>query len=889
MPRLATWLHDFCWNRPRAVLALLALLSLLSAAAASRLTFSSDIANILPRKSPAVDAVAEVMEHFAFTGQMYLFFEKQDPAATDRAAMKLADGIARRLEGAPEVKSVDYRVTPESEKFLVNLVSDHGPLLIPEEQMPAFLERLTAPEIRRVVRRNRQRLESPGVGAADILAEKDPLDLTRDFFLKPLKAGRPQGTFDFESGYYFAEGRREMFMTLEGTGPPADVKFANQLVGRAEAAIAAARAETPEAAGWRVSLLGGYVVALANEGSIRSDMTITILSSIPPVLVMLLISLRRSLSLTIGFGALFFGILWTFGLAGAAFGHLTGVTVAFAGLLAGMGIDFTIHFVNRYRNERHAGAGIEEASRAAYRGSGPGIFIAMATSVASLLCLWVSAFEGLREFATLVGIGLFLVFAATAMVFPLLVRRLARRGRAESDIPGWAFAASWAVFLAYLGISIGMFPALGIATAASCILLMTRRGQLLTSALIVDRPRLAGLVALLVTGVAAAAMLRPPYGLPERETDVKNLRTEGETILEVQERMRRAYGSGIDPIFILVRAPDEDEALARADAVARSLLELPDATFQSIVQFVPPPARQKRNAQKLASVDPDRIVADLDAALDAEGFDPAAFDEARAWLRRMLAAREPIRPSSVSDPFFSSARGRFLAYDKSGGTVRSLTWVVPRNPLHIRQARENMVNRLREAAKAGSSDAVLSGFSVVVKEIDDRIGPDIFRASAAAGALTFLLAWILFGSFRWAALALLPGVVGTAWLIGSLRLMDVKMNYLNLIVFPLMMGMGTDNGLHLVARFRELKCRDAAGTISSLWRGLTLTSLTTVVGFGSLAFAANRAMKSLGIAISVGMLCYLFASLLVVPPILRWVERRAGGRENPPPSGGGNA
>lgn len=871
MARFLLALHRFSWSRPRAAILLCILLSAASVAVSTKLTFSSDIVNILPRSSPAVDAVNEVMEHFSFTGQLLLYFEKTRPDAPDAAAMRLADGIERRMRG-PDATAIDTRITPEAEDFLAKMATERGPLLVTEERMPEFLKRFETAEIRKVVKKNRRRLAAPGVGLAEALAARDPLDLFRDFYLPVLTAGRPAGTFDFSTGYYFCESRRSMLMMIEGAEGPHDVVFGRRFVGNVEKAIAESRAEVPGSDGWKVTLLGGYPIAIASEATIKQDMKMTILSSIPPVLVMLLISLRRRLSLAVGFVALSLGIAWTFGLAGAAIGHLTGVTVGFAGLLAGMGIDFTIHFLNRYSHERAAGLGAQAASEATYAGAGPGIFIAMITSVASLLCLWVSAFQGLREFATLVGIGLFLVFAATALAFPLFIRALSRRETPDRDEPGWVIGASWAAFLVYLAVSVALLPWLGIVTSVACLLLMTGRGQRIVTVGLVERPWIAGVLAVAATAVAAASMLTEPRGLPERETDVKNLRTEGDTILDVQEQMRKDFGTGIDPQLVVVRGATEEEALEKAAAVTASLSALPDLAVQSITEFVPPPSRQRKHIEAIAGLDADRIVRDLDAALDAEGFDPAAFDDARGTLRTALSNRQPVLPGSLDDPYFNIVRGRFLSADEETGTVRSLIFVTPKDPLHIKSTRERVINEISAAMKRADPGATLSGFNVVVKEIDDRIGPDVWKATLAAGGLTFVLAWVLFGSLPWATLALLPGVVGTAWLIGTLRLMDVKMNYLNLIVFPLMMGMGTDNGLHLVARFKELGARDAARTVASLWRGLTLTSLTTVVGFGSLAFASNRAMQSLGVAISVGMLSYLFASLLVLPPILKWLE-----------------
>ncbi len=872
MSRFFAALHDFAWHRPRAAAALLGLLTALSVLAMLQLQFSSDISDVLPADSPSVAAVQEVVKNFSFTGQMFLLFEKQDGEATDAAAMKFADAVGARLRGRPEVSAVEWRISGESERFMGELVTGHGPLLLGDEEMDAFEKRLEAGGIRAEVKRNRQRLGRPGLGMTDALVARDPLSLTQDFFVKRLAAGRPAGNYDVASGYWFNAERTALVMTVEGATQPQNVAFSRRLVALAEAAIAEGRREVPGAAGWRVSLAGGYPVAVQSEAAIKADLRMNILTSIPPVLIMLLISLRRWSSLLIGAASLAAGTLWTFGLAGMAYGHLTVVTVGFAGLLGGMGIDFTIHMFHRYRYERERGATVRDASLRTYSGTGPGAFIAMITTAASILCLWVSRFRGLREFGTLVGGGVLLVFAATFLVIPLFTRLEKDDGK-KRDLPRWLLAVCWVLFAGYFALSVQLLSALGVVVAATCLLLMTGAGTRVTLGLIVGRPAATMAIAAALTAISLAAMSRPPLGFPERETDMNNLRPEDDRLLAIEARMRAAFGTGNDPVLVVVRGANEDEAMEKTEAVARAVGALPGGTVQSILPFVPSAAQQRRAAARLAKVDVERVIADLDRALEAEGFDGAAFDGARDWLRRLLATREPLRPFAMTDPFFSSVRGRFLDAGDDGA-VRSLVWFTPDRPLHVRAERDRVLASLRAAAQGACPGAAISGFSAIIQEVDDRIGPDIFWSTLAGGGVSILLAWVLYGSFRWMAVSILPAFIGTFWFLACLKLMGMRMNYMNLIAFPILAGMATDNGLYLVERFRELRRSSAMETVSSLWPSLTLTSLTTIVGFGSLAFSQNRAMRSLGVAFSVGMLCYLFASLLVLPPLLKWLEAR---------------
>jgi predicted RND superfamily exporter protein len=118
---------------------------------------------------------------------------------------------------------------------------------------------------------------------------------------------------------------------------------------------------------------------------------------------------------------------------------------------------------------------------------------------------------------------------------------------------------------------------------------------------------------------------------------------------------------------------------------------------------------------------------------------------------------------------------------------------------------------------------------------------------------------------------MLPVGVGMLQLFGVLGLMDVPLNPANMIVLPLILGIGIDDGVHVVHDFRRQtgRYRMSASTASSV----LITSLTTMVGFGSLMIASHRGLQSLGRVLTVGVSCCLITSLLMLPALLAWLTR----------------
>jgi uncharacterized protein len=111
------------------------------------------------------------------------------------------------------------------------------------------------------------------------------------------------------------------------------------------------------------------------------------------------------------------------------------------------------------------------------------------------------------------------------------------------------------------------------------------------------------------------------------------------------------------------------------------------------------------------------------------------------------------------------------------------------------------------------------------------------------------------------AISLLAAGAGT---IATLKLLDVPINLLNVLAFPLMLGVGVDYGTHLILAAKE--GHDLVSNLSDVLKPIVLSGLTTATGFGSLMLAQNVALSGLGTICAIGVAWCLLASLLVVTP-----------------------
>jgi predicted RND superfamily exporter protein len=124
-------------------------------------------------------------------------------------------------------------------------------------------------------------------------------------------------------------------------------------------------------------------------------------------------------------------------------------------------------------------------------------------------------------------------------------------------------------------------------------------------------------------------------------------------------------------------------------------------------------------------------------------------------------------------------------------------------------------------------------------------------------------------------IALMPPVLGTGAMFGILALMGQDLNPANMIVLPLILGIGVDNGVHAYHDFRGQR-RGRYRMASSVISAITLNSMTTMIGFGSMMVADHRGLASLGLVLAIGVGSCLSVAMLPLPALLTLVSRRMG-------------
>ncbi|PSP32481.1 RND transporter [Halobacteriales archaeon QH_10_67_22] len=569
------------------------------------------------------------------------------------------------------------------------------------------------------------------------------------------------------------------------------------------------------------------------------------------ITLFLIVAYRDPVDLVIGLVAIVMTLVWTFGFLGLAGIPFNVILVTVPPLLIAIGIDFGIHAVNRYREERVEGKDIDTSMRLTTNQVTVAFFIVMGTSAIGFLSNLVSAFPPTQDFGVAATAGIlftFLIFGVFVPATKVWVDRLRERYPIPT-VSNTPFSSESS--------PMGRLLSGGAVVA--------RRAPLVFTLLI--------LVATVGGGVYAADVdsgFDPDDFLPAAETPdylqvlPEPFRPPAEYEYVQLDDFRDEKFQQDGRVLLYVRGNMErDSALvdihrAGADPPETFRSEGRRAESQSVVTLI----------QTRAETDPEfrRVVRRNDA--DGDGIPDDNLPE-------------------VYDALVESAGDervdQFLSDDRTSALVIYTVDANADNAVVTAEARD-VADRFRaDASPTGNAVIFDEALGLVLETVIDTL------VLTFVGAIGFLLViyWILEGNASLGVVNAIPIAITVVAVVASMRAFGIKFNAINGSILALVIGLGIDYSVHIVHRFvdeyddPEMDLEAALRrTVVGTGGALTGSMLTTVSGVGVLALALNPAVGVFGILTALSVFYAYLASVFVLPSILvlwvRYVDAPAG-------------
>ncbi len=825
---------------PRRVLAVVVLFTLAALIPASRFRIETRLEALLPEGAPASEDYRTFLRTFGGFEKVFVLVRspghKVEPETLITAASELAD----RMRRSPLVADSRAGLTEEDERFFFAHVAPRMPLLV---QSPGWREdlarRLEPQAIHDRVAEMRQALRSPVGAVAAPLFAADPLGLSEGL----LGAAASSLPLDPLSGAFISPGGDATLVILTPASAEVDPAGGRALLAELRRAYAEVRASAGVPLDFRA--VGGPIYAAQDEAVFRADLTATASGTFLGLALVMILGFEGLFLPSAILAAVAAGTLWTIGGAALELGSISVVGVGFTAALLGMGVDYGILGSTRFRDLRLRGEGVPAALAAAFRETGPGILTTALTTAAGLASLTVAHFRLLRELGQVLSLGVVAVLIATATLCAAILAGFPRVSDRFRPLRLW--------------------PRFGRPLLAGLAARSARhwRGALL--------------LALLATAAAAWGISRL-----ELSTDLRALRPADAPSSEAERLLVEKFSVGLDTFSVVLRGRTLEEALDRA-AAARDLLRArlgPRAEITSPADWLVEGGRLQRRLAELRSLPLERAADDFQRELAAAGFRTAPFAPALETLRALGKGRDPGALPPGEWP-------RWMAELVRTGPRGSVAAVHVRLPLGAGAKLDPaaLARDLSRLAPPGRGDVALASIAWVGAELRDIALKDLARSCALAVVLIGAVVLISFrGRLRDALLAVLPLALGSVWAFGLWGALGLPIDLLCAFTVPLLLGTGTTLGANSVHWKRLHPEQGVRGAAEEMGLGLLLATLTTVIGFGSLAASRVPGLRHAGVLVALGLTGALLATVLVLPALEALLER---GRSRPEPCDNG--
>ncbi len=646
-------------------------------------------------------------------------------------------------------------------------------------------------------------------------------------------------------------------------------------------------------------LAGTPVIGYQEQEAIMNDFGWSTLIALLVVMVIVVSSFRSWKNPFFSILTLTVSIIWVAGLLAVTLKYLNTMSAAFGVMLVGLGIDFAIHFLSGYRDALDHGKDPEEAIKTMYFTVGNGVLTGGLTTAMVFFTLLFLGFRAFGEMGFAMGTGMLTTLAAMFVLLPALIVRESRKKP----------------FIRPLYETVGRIVSKKPVRAVSEFMqfhFMEKIGKL--------ADHKSYIISVIVTAITLT--LLSVYGayVLEYEYDMTKLEPEGMPAIIAQDEILEKFE--ISPDFAMFTVNDPDSArlkvkeikkladktglIGRIDCVTEFFqteeeqrknqpylldyrdriksLEVKDEYNLEVIELIAGElerlhynfveigelsvmgkgeknkivtktdeiAGRKDDESKILAFR-DRLVSQSDAPEKLSSFQKAYVPELRQLLYDIsdtaIVSFDNL-PSNIKDRYYNEESGRFLIS------------IYPKNNIW----EERNLKRFYE--QTSDIDPNITGLPVLMLMFIDIMKEKGSKAILFGTIVIIILLILDFRSIKLTLMALVPLSIGTVWMLGLMYILGMKLNINNYMALPIIIGIGIDDGVHMLHRY-VIEGRNSISKVTKFTgKAILLTSLTTMISFGSIGLATHRGLASMGTVLALGVGSCFISSAFLLPALI---------------------
>jgi predicted RND superfamily exporter protein len=848
MVRCMRWVGRLVIDHPGLVTALSLVISLLLYANIHNLRTGTDLTDLFGDRDPHWRAASQIGKELGYGNQLFVVIDSSEVSAPASSAPSGASDVTGQMEEMADRLTADMQASGLfldardglQDEELLNLVrffTWNFPSFVRPEQTEEMKRRLDPQQIHQTVRRAATELVTPFSSLGTNYFVTDPLGLMQ------VETGGSRGfsefaNFDLNWGSgnrFFSKDHKALLLIAEPRQSAMDYKFAEQVMRWTRQHIQSMTAE-PEVrdSGVRAIPVGAYVYAEQEHQLIETNVRRISLISIVGNLLLCLIIYPRIPLLLLSLLPAGLGIMWTTGIASFYPGEVNLISLSFIAILAGLGDDQVVHFFNRVPQEWAKGGTLNDAVLRSFETTGFSVVLCIVTAATATASLATSSFKGLAEFGFILTVGMFMMMFHTLLTVPALMGLWWRISKPRAPQTITFRLLPW--------------------VARKCVDFVGRNARLVVG---------------LGLGIFVLSLVFLPSIKLEKHFEITGA---DNPAVAAQNLLSARFGIEGSPNVLLI-AGAEQEVLDRAEALTDRLKTYEQrGVIKSIfspTMLLPSVRTQSERARSMAGVNFAASARALEESLRENGFRTEPVQPFIDRLRKLGQGSDPITletaakflpPGLLDSSIRKTADGSYVAAVTFYGTDPDAVEVIP----------DSVIQSWRHQL----GGFVEFSFDKMNRDLQRQVLHDSSRALVWTAAGILVVVYLCFRNVRVSLIVLIPIVFGVVATFGLLLLLRHRFSFMSITAVPLIIGIGIDNGIHLVRRYLENENNEILVIAKASGAALIQSNLTTMVGFGALMTSSFAPLVEMGLVTSLGVALALAGGLLLIPAVILLEERR---------------
>ncbi|MBM3435117.1 MAG: methyltransferase domain-containing protein [Bacteroidetes bacterium] len=785
------------------------------ALAISRLKINEDYTSIFPRDKDS-EKFSFMMKNSSASNKIIISFTSIDtanPSKTD-SLIKFADEFydSIRLKFAGHIREIKYKTEDEEMRSVYDFIYENLPLFLTESDYARIEQKLSDSAITVELKNNYQTLISPAGIVLRQYLMNDPFHFT-PLAIEKLNRIKTGENFSFEKNRIFSRDKNNLYLFIS-VRDAGDTRAMNALTNGIEKEIGFISNQKIE-----VTYFGTPVISEANADRIKKDLMITLSLSILFLVFFLGYYFRNWLASLVLLIPVIAGGAMSLSLLYLIKGNISAISLGMGSVLLGIGIDFSLHLFNHYRDSRSVSELYNEISKP--------VIVGALTTASAFLCLRLIQSPGLQDFGLFAALSVLSTAIATLVFLPMIIVPSFKKDRKPTSDYLMKFLSSYPFHKnRYLNLFI---------LALTIVFLFTSRSVTFNA-------------------------------------NLMDMNYMSDKLRKAESGINRNSSFASSQVFVVTRGSNLNEALTNNEKVTDSLSVLKEAgiigEYFNVNDLIPSRAQQLGKMelwQSFWNTRKDDLLARVSRKGTETGFKPGSFGQFEEILNKDYKPLPPENFESIRRVFLQD----YLIESKDQSAVITL----------IRTDRENKA-RIRECI-LDSENTFFFDRQEFSERMLSLIQSQFTQLLLYSSLLVFILQLLSFGRIELALVTFIPLVISWIWTLGIMGILKVPFNFFNLMISTFIFGLGDDYSIFMTEGHQQ-KLQYNRDNVSGFKHSIILSAFTTMVGIGVLIFAGHPALRSIALVTVIGMTSAVIVTFTIQPVLINLLTHYQGRKRSLP-------